>query len=249
MSNVDPADPVFRVNHLVKQFNGLRAVNDVSTEIHQGEAVFVLGPSGSGKSTFLRCLNLLEEPSAGEIYFKGGLIKRPKADINKFRQQVGMVFQHFNLFPHLTILENITIAPVKTGRSSRVEATAKADALLKRIGLYDKRDVYPQQLSGGQKQRIAIVRALVMNPDVILFDEPTSALDPEMVGEVLALMKDLAQEGMTMVVVTHEIGFAREVASRVMFMDAGCVVEEGTPADVIDNPKNPRLQEFFSKVL
>ena len=249
MSNVDPADPVFRVNHLVKQFNGLRAVNDVSTEIHQGEAVFVLGPSGSGKSTFLRCLNLLEEPSAGEIYFKGGLINRPKADINKFRQQVGMVFQHFNLFPHLTILENITIAPVKTGRSSRVEATAKADALLKRIGLYDKRDVYPQQLSGGQKQRIAIVRALVMNPDVILFDEPTSALDPEMVGEVLALMKDLAQEGMTMVVVTHEIGFAREVASRVMFMDAGRVVEEGTPADVIDNPKNPRLQEFFSKVL
>ena len=249
MSNVDPADPVFRVNHLVKQFNGLRAVNDVSTEIHQGEAVFVLGPSGSGKSTFLRCLNLLEEPSAGEIYFKGGLINRPKADINKFRQQVGMVFQHFNLFPHLTILENITISPVKTGRSSRAEATAKADALLKRIGLYDKRDVYPQQLSGGQKQRIAIVRALVMNPDVILFDEPTSALDPEMVGEVLALMKDLAQEGMTMVVVTHEIGFAREVASRVMFMDAGRVVEEGTPADVIDNPKNPRLQEFFSKVL
>lgn len=249
MSNVDPADPVFRVNHLIKQFNGLRAVNDVSTEIHQGEAVFVLGPSGSGKSTFLRCLNLLEEPSAGEIYFKGGLINRPKADINKFRQQVGMVFQHFNLFPHLTILENITIAPVKTGRSSRAEATAKADALLKRIGLYDKRDVYPQQLSGGQKQRIAIVRALVMNPDVILFDEPTSALDPEMVGEVLALMKDLAQEGMTMVVVTHEIGFAREVASRVMFMDAGRVVEEGTPADVIDNPKNPRLQEFFSKVL
>ena len=249
MSNVDPADPVFRVNHLVKQFNGLRAVNDVSTEIHQGEAVFVLGPSGSGKSTFLRCLNLLEEPGSGEIYFKGGLINRPKADINKFRQQVGMVFQHFNLFPHLTILENITIAPVKTGRSSRAEATAEADALLKRIGLYDKRDVYPQQLSGGQKQRIAIVRALVMNPDVILFDEPTSALDPEMVGEVLALMKELAQEGMTMVVVTHEIGFAREVASRVMFMDAGRVVEEGTPADVIDNPKNPRLQEFFSKVL
>ena len=249
MSSVDFAGPVFRVNHLVKQFNGLRAVNDVSTEIHQGEAVFVLGPSGSGKSTFLRCLNLLEEPGSGEIYFKGGLINRPKADINKFRQQGGMVFQHFNLFPHLTILENITIAPVKTGRSSRAEATAKADALLKRIGLYDKRDVYPQQLSGGQKQRIAIVRALVMNPDVILFDEPTSALDPEMVGEVLALMKDLAQEGMTMVVVTHEMGFAREVASRVMFMDAGRVVEEGTPADVIDNPKNPRLQEFFSKVL
>ena len=249
MSSVDFSGPVFRVNHLVKQFSGLRAVNDVSTEIHQGEAVFALGPSGSGKSTFLRCLNLLEEPGSGEIYFKGGLINRPKADINKFRQQVGMVFQHFNLFPHLTILENITIAPVKTGRSSRAEATAKADALLKRIGLYDKRDVYPQQLSGGQKQRIAIVRALVMNPDVILFDEPTSALDPEMVGEVLALMKDLAQEGMTMVVVTHEIGFAREVASRVMFMDAGRVVEEGTPADVIDNPKNPRLREFFSKVL
>lgn len=249
MSNVDPADPVFRVNHLVKQFNGLRAVNDVSTEIHQGEAVFVLGPSGSGKSTFLRCLNLLEEPSAGEIYFKGGLINRPKADINKFRQQVGMVFQHFNLFPHLTILENITIAPVKTGRSSRAEATAKADALLKRIGLYDKRDVYPQQLSGGQKQRIAIVRALVMNPDVILFDEPTSALDPEMVGEVLELMKKLAQEGMTMVVVTHEMGFAKEVASRVIFMDDGQIVEEAEPEEFFGNPKNPRLKEFLSKIL
>ena len=249
MSNVDPADPVFRVNHLVKQFNGLRAVNDVSTEIHQGEAVFVLGPSGSGKSTFLRCLNLLEEPGSGEIYFKGGLINRPKADINKFRQQVGVVFQHFNLFPHLTILENITIAPVKTGRSSRAEATAKADALLKRIGLYDKRDVYPQQLSGGQKQRIAIVRALVMNPDVILFDEPTSALDPEMVGEVLELMKKLAQEGMTMVVVTHEMGFAKEVASRVIFMDDGQIVEEAEPEEFFGNPKNPRLKEFLSKIL
>lgn len=249
MSSVDFAGPVFRVNHLVKQFNGLRAVNDVSTEIHQGEAVFVLGPSGSGKSTFLRCLNLLEEPGSGEIYFKGGLINRPKADINKFRQQVGMVFQHFNLFPHLTILENITIAPVKTGRSSRAEATAKADALLKRIGLYDKRDVYPQQLSGGQKQRIAIVRALVMNPDVILFDEPTSALDPEMVGEVLELMKKLAQEGMTMVVVTHEMGFAKEVASRVIFMDDGQIVEEAEPEEFFGNPKNPRLKEFLSKIL
>lgn len=249
MSSVDFAGPVFRVNHLVKQFNGLRAVNDVSTEIHQGEAVFVLGPSGSGKSTFLRCLNLLEEPGSGEIYFKGGLINRPKADINKFRQQVGMVFQHFNLFPHLTILENITIAPVKTGRSSRAEATAKADALLKRIGLYDKRDVYPQQLSGGQKQRIAIVRALVMNPDVILFDEPTSALDPEMVGEVLELMKQLARDGMTMVVVTHEMGFAKEVATRVVFVDEGQIKEEGNPKEFFEHPKDPRLKEFLSKIL
>lgn len=242
-------EPMFRISHLVKEFNAVHAVNDVTTQIHQGEVVFIVGPSGSGKSTFLRCLNLLEEPTSGEIRFKGELITSPHADVNKFRQHVGMVFQHFNLFPHLTILENITIAPVKTGRSTKKEAVEQAEALLRRIGLYDKRNSYPLQLSGGQKQRIAIVRALVMNPDVILFDEPTSALDPEMVGEVLSLMKDLAQGGLTMVVVTHEIGFAREVASRILFMDKGKIVEEGPPAQLIDHPSNPRLKEFFSKVL
>lgn len=241
--------PMFQISHLVKEFNAVHAVNDVTTQIHQGEVVFIVGPSGSGKSTFLRCLNLLEEPTSGEIRFKGEPITAPHADVNKFRQHVGMVFQHFNLFPHLTILENITIAPVKTGRSTRKEAVEQAEALLRRIGLYDKRNSYPLQLSGGQKQRIAIVRALVMNPDVILFDEPTSALDPEMVGEVLSLMKDLAQGGLTMVVVTHEIGFAREVASRILFMDQGKIVEEGPPARLIDHPSNPRLKEFFSKVL
>lgn len=240
---------MFQISRLVKEFNSLRAVNDVTTRIDRGEVVFIVGPSGSGKSTFLRCLNLLEEPTSGEIRFKGELITSPRADVNQFRQHVGMVFQHFNLFPHLTILENITIAPVKTGRSTRKEAVAQAEALLRRIGLYDKRNSYPLQLSGGQKQRIAIVRSLVMNPDVLLFDEPTSALDPEMVGEVLSLMKDLAQGGLTMVVVTHEIGFAREVASRIMFMDKGSIVEEGPPAQVIDHPSNPRLKEFFSKVL
>lgn len=240
---------MFQISHLVKEFNTVRAVNDVTTQIRQGEVVFIVGPSGSGKSTLLRCLNLLEEPTSGEIRFKGELITAPHADVNKFRQHVGMVFQHFNLFPHLTILENITIAPVKTGRSTRKEAVEQAETLLRRIGLYDKRNSYPLQLSGGQKQRIAIVRALVMNPDAILFDEPTSALDPEMVGEVLSLMKDLAQGGLTMVVVTHEIGFAREVASRILFMDKGKIVEEGPPAQLIDHPTNPRLKEFFSKVL
>ena len=249
MSNQTPPTPIFRISHLVKEFQTTRAVDDVSTEIHQGEVVFIVGPSGSGKSTFLRCLNLLEMPSSGEIYFKGELITAPQTNVNKFREHVGMVFQHFNLFPHLTILENITIAPVKTGRSTKKEATAQAEDLLRRIGLHDKRQAYPQQLSGGQKQRIAIVRALVMNPDVILFDEPTSALDPEMVGEVLSLMKDLAQNGLTMIVVTHEIGFAREVATQVMFMDKGKVIESGTPAQVIDTPTNPRLKDFFSKVL
>lgn len=240
---------MFQISHLVKEFNTVHAVDDVTTQIRQGEVVFIVGPSGSGKSTFLRCLNLLEEPTSGEIRFKGELITAPHADVNKFRQHVGMVFQHFNLFPHLTILENITIAPVKTGRSTRKEAVEQAETLLRRIGLYDKRNSYPLQLSGGQKQRIAIVRALVMNPDAILFDEPTSALDPEMVGEVLSLMKDLAQGGLTMVVVTHEIGFAREVASRILFMDKGKIVEEGPPAQLIDHPSNPRLKEFFSKVL
>ena len=241
------------VKNLTKSFhtlNGeLAVLKGIDQEIKKGEKVVIVGPSGSGKSTFLRCLNLLEEPTSGEILFKGELVTSPRTDVNQFRRHVGMVFQHFNLFPHLTILENITIAPVKTGRSTRKEAVAQAETLLRRIGLYDKRNSYPLQLSGGQKQRIAIVRALVMNPDVILFDEPTSALDPEMVGEVLSLMKDLAQGGLTMVVVTHEIGFAREVASRVLFMDKGKIVEEGPPAQVIDHPANPRLKEFFSKVL
>lgn len=240
---------MFQISHLVKEFNSLHAVHDVTTQIDQGEVVFIVGPSGSGKSTFLRCLNLLEKPTSGEIRFKGESVTSPHADVNRFRRHVGMVFQHFNLFPHLTILENITIAPVKTGRATKKEATAQAETLLRRIGLYDKRHAYPLQLSGGQKQRIAIVRALVMNPDAILFDEPTSALDPEMVGEVLSLMKDLAQGGLTMVVVTHEIGFAREVATRVMFMDKGKIVEEGPPARIIDHPVHPRLKEFFSKVL
>ena len=237
------------VKHLSKSFGDHLVLDDISEHVSPGENVVIIGPSGSGKSTFLRCLNLLEEPTSGEILFKGELVTSPRTDVNQFRRHVGMVFQHFNLFPHLTILENITIAPVKTGRSTRKEAVAQAETLLRRIGLYDKRNSYPLQLSGGQKQRIAIVRALVMNPDVILFDEPTSALDPEMVGEVLSLMKDLAQGGLTMVVVTHEIGFAREVASRVLFMDKGKIVEEGPPAQVIDHPANPRLKEFFSKVL
>ena len=237
------------VSHLKKNFGSLEVLKDISTDIHEGEVVVIIGPSGSGKSTFLRCMNKLEEITAGEVIVDGHNLTDKHIDINKVRENVGMVFQHFNLFPHLTILENITIAPVKTGRSSRKEAADQAETLLQRIGLYGKRHSYPLQLSGGQKQRIAIVRALVMNPDVILFDEPTSALDPEMVGEVLSLMKELAQGGLTMVVVTHEIGFAREVASRVLFMDKGKIVEEGPPDRVIDRPANPRLQEFFSKVL
>lgn len=244
MSNV-----IFEISGLTKEFGSLAAVSNVSTQIKRGEAVFVVGPSGSGKSTFLRCLNLLETPTSGTIRFKDQVITDDKLDINRYRQNVGMVFQHFNLFPNLTIRKNITLAPVKTGRMTQAEADEKADSLLKRIGLYDKRDVYPAQLSGGQKQRVAIVRALAMNPDVILFDEPTSALDPEMVGEVLSLMKDLAQEGMTMVVVTHEIGFAAEVADRIIFMDHGQIVVSGTPDDVIRNSDIPRVRDFFSKVL
>ena len=244
MSNV-----IFEISGLTKEFGSLAAVSNVSTQIKRGEAVFVVGPSGSGKSTFLRCLNLLETPTSGTIRFKDQVITDEKLDINRYRQNVGMVFQHFNLFPNLTIHQNITLAPVKTGRMTQAEADEKADALLKRIGLYDKRYVYPSQLSGGQKQRVAIVRALAMNPDVILFDEPTSALDPEMVGEVLSLMKDLAQEGMTMVVVTHEIGFAAEVADRIIFMDHGQIVVSGTPDDVIRNSNIPRVRDFFSKVL
>lgn len=242
---------LIRVVDVSKEYNGgsVHALSHCNFSVKRGEVVAIIGPSGSGKSTLLRCLNLLEQPSSGTIYFKDVALNGKKVDLDLHRREMGMVFQHFNLFPHLTILENITIAPVKTGRSTRKEAVAQAETLLRRIGLYDKRNSYPLQLSGGQKQRIAIVRALVMNPDVILFDEPTSALDPEMVGEVLSLMKDLAQGGLTMVVVTHEIGFAREVASRVLFMDKGKIVEEGPPAQVIDHPANPRLKEFFSKVL
>ena len=244
MSNV-----IFEISGLTKEFGSLAAVSNVSTQIKRGEAVFVVGPSGSGKSTFLRCLNLLETPTSGTIRFKDQVITDDSLNINHYRQNVGMVFQHFNLFPNLTIHQNITLAPLKTQRMTHQEADERADALLKRIGLYDKRDVYPAQLSGGQKQRVAIVRALAMNPDVLLFDEPTSALDPEMVGEVLALMKDLAQEGMTMVVVTHEIGFAAEVADRIIFMDHGQIVVSGTPDEVIRNSTIPRVRDFFSKVL
>ena len=244
------SENIFEVKGLVKEFaNNVKAIDNVDAEVRKGEVLFIVGPSGSGKSTFLRCLNLLETPTSGHIFFKGADVTDKKNNINKFRQQVGMVFQHFNLFPNLTIHKNITLAPVKTGRLTAKEASEKADTLLKRIGLYDKRNAYPSQLSGGQKQRIAIIRALAMNPDVLLFDEPTSALDPEMVGEVLSLMKELAQEGMTMAVVTHEIAFAAEVADRVFFMDQGKIVISGTPDEVIRNPQNPRAKEFFSKVL
>ncbi len=241
--------PLFHITNLVKQYPAVRAVDNVSLDVNKGDIVFILGPSGSGKSTLLRSLNLLEVPTSGEIFFEGKQINKRGVKVNKHCCNVGMVFQHFNLFPHLTILQNITLAPVKTGRMTKAEAEAKADELLKRIGLHDKRFAYPQQLSGGQKQRIAIVRALVMNPDVILFDEPTSALDPEMVGEVLSLMRDLAQEGMTMIVVTHEIGFAKEIASRVIFMDHGRIIEENNAEEFFNHPKDERLKDFLSKVL
>ena len=240
---------LFDIRHLVKAFPAVRAVDDVSLTVEKGETVFIVGPSGSGKSTFLRCLNFLEQPTSGEIIFKGETVTPHGKKLNHYRQQLGMVFQHFNLFPHLTIRKNITLAPVLTGRATEAEALAKADELLNRIGLYDKRDAYPQQLSGGQKQRIAIIRALAMNPDAILFDEPTSALDPEMVGEVLTLMKELSQEGMTMLVVTHEIGFAREIADRLLFFDQGKIVEQGSPEAVISGSANERVRGFFSKVL
>lgn len=241
--------PLFHITNLVKQYPAVRAVDNVSLDVNKGDIVFILGPSGSGKSTLLRSLNLLEVPTSGEIFFEGKQINKRGVKVNNHCCNVGMVFQHFNLFPHLTILQNITLAPVKTGRMTKAEAEAKADELLKRIGLHDKRLAYPQQLSGGQKQRIAIVRALVMNPDVILFDEPTSALDPEMVGEVLSLMRDLAQEGMTMIVVTHEIGFAKEIASRVIFMDHGRIIEENNAEEFFNHPKDERLKDFLSKVL
>lgn len=238
------------VKNLNKDFEHLKVLKAINEEIQKGEKVVIIGPSGSGKSTFLRCLNLMETPTSGEIFFEGKNITSAKPkEVDKIRQKMGMVFQHFNLFPHLTILDNITLAPVKLKLMSKAEAEKKAIELLERVGLADKAKSYPAQLSGGQKQRIAIVRSLAMNPDVLLFDEPTSALDPEMVGEVLDLMRQLADEGMTMVVVTHEMGFAREVASRVLFMDEGRIVEQNTPQEFFANPKNPRLKEFLSKVL
>ena len=240
---------MIEVKGLKKEFNGLKVLNGIDYKIKQGEKIVVIGPSGSGKSTFLRCLNLLEEPTEGEVWFDGVNITDPQNDINKMRQKMGMVFQHFNLFPHMTVLGNITFAPVRLGLQTKEEANANAMRLLKRIGLEDKTNEYPNRLSGGQKQRIAIVRALAMNPEVLLFDEPTSALDPEMVGEVLDLIRELANEGMTMVIVTHEMGFAREVGTRVLFIDEGVIKEENTPQEFFTNPQNPRLKEFLSKVL
>ena len=237
------------VKNLSKSFGDHLVLDDISEHIYPGDKVVIIGPSGSGKSTFLRSLNLLEEPSAGTIVFDGVEITSPKTDIDKVRRQMGMVFQHFNLFPNMTIQKNITLAPVRTGLMTQAEADEKAMQLLARVGLTEKAGAYPNQLSGGQKQRIAIVRALAMNPKVMLFDEPTSALDPEMVGEVLTVMKELAADGMTMVVVTHEMGFAREVGNRILFMDGGKILEQGSPEAVFGNPQNPRLKDFLSKVL
>ena len=237
------------VKELHKSFGEKHVLKGINEHIEKGEKVVVIGPSGSGKSTFLRCLNLLEQPTSGDIWFRDELITDPKCDIDLLRRRMGMVFQHFHLFPHLTIKKNITLAPVKLKLMTQTEADELAMQLLNRVGLSDKADAYPAQLSGGQKQRVAIVRALAMKPDVMLFDEPTSALDPEMVGEVLEVMKELAEEGMTMVVVTHEMGFAREVATRVLFMDEGHILEQNSPAEFFANPKHPRLQDFLAKVL
>lgn len=237
------------VKDLHKKFDDNHVLRGVNYHVHQGEKIVVIGPSGSGKSTFLRCLNLLETPTSGEIWFDGQLITDPKVNIDKVREHMGMVFQNFNLFNNLSIMDNITLAPVKLKLMEKEEAKEKALSLLERVGLKEKADSYPSQLSGGQKQRIAIVRSLAMNPRVMLFDEPTSALDPEMVGEVLDVMKELAESGMTMIVVTHEMGFAREVGTKVLFMDEGVIMEENTPAEFFNNPKSQRLQDFLSKVL
>ncbi len=249
MSGNKKREPLIQVQNLGKSFGKIDVLKDITVDIYKGDVVFVVGPSGSGKSTFLRCLNRLEEPTKGHIYFEGTDITDPKTDIDKHRQKMGMVFQQFNLFPHMDIMKNLTLAPMKLQGKSQQEAEAEAMRLLERVGLADRAHAYPSQLSGGQKQRIAIVRALCMKPDVMLFDEPTSALDPEMVGEVLNVMRDLADEKMTMVVVTHEMGFAREVATRVMFMDGGYFVEEAAPEEFFSNPKNERLKSFLSKVL
>ena len=242
-------EPLIQVQHLGQSFGDLEVLKDINVDIYKGDVVCVIGPSGSGKSTFLRCLNRLEEPTSGKIFFENVDITSPKTDIDKHRQKMGMVFQQFNLFPHMTIMRNLTIAPMKLQGRSEQEAKAEAMRLLERVGLADRADAYPSQLSGGQKQRIAIVRALCMKPDVMLFDEPTSALDPEMVGEVLNVMRSLAEQKMTMVVVTHEMGFAREVATRVMFMDEGYFMEENEPKEFFEHPKNERLKNFLGKVL
>ena len=245
------AEVIISVKDLQKHFNAgaVHALNGVSVDIEKSEVLVVIGPSGSGKSTFLRCLNLLERPTGGSVVFEGTDITAPRVNINLYRRRMGMVFQHFNLFPHMTVLKNLTLGPTELLKKRPAEAEKKAMQLLERVGLSDRADAYPSQLSGGQKQRIAIVRALCMEPDVMLFDEPTSALDPEMVGEVLDVMKELAKMGMTMVVVTHEMGFAREVADRVLFMDEGVIVEQGTPEEIFDHPQSERLQSFLSKVL
>ncbi len=240
---------LIEVSNLQKSFGKIEVLKGINTNINKGEVVVVIGPSGSGKSTFLRTLNLLELPTGGTINFEGVDITDPSTNINLHRQKMGMVFQQFNLFPHMTILKNMTLAPIKLLKKSKQDAESDAMKLLNKVGLADRADAYPSQLSGGQKQRVAIVRALAMNPDVMLFDEPTSALDPEMVGEVLSVMKELAETGMTMVIVTHEMGFAREVADRVLFIDEGVIMEEGTPDEIFNHPKSPRLQDFLSKVL
>ena len=245
----DRGEVLFKVDGLCKSFGSNLVLDHISTEIKSGEVVVIVGPSGSGKSTFLRSLNLLEMPTGGQILFEGQNITDKKTDIDAYRQKIGMVFQHFNLFPHKTILENLTLAPIKLLKKSKVEADKEAMELLKRVGLEEKASAYPSQLSGGQKQRIAIVRSLAMHPEVMLFDEPTSALDPEMVGEVLNVMTDLAKDGMTMVIVTHEMGFAKEVGTRVLFIDEGQIKEENTPKEFFENPQNARLKEFLSKIL
>ncbi len=237
------------VSHLKKNFGDLEVLKDISTDIHEGEVVVIIGPSGSGKSTFLRCMNKLEEITAGEVVVDGTSLTDKHIDINKVRENVGMVFQHFNLFPHMNVTQNLMLAPVELKKASKEEAKERAIHMLKKVGMDDKAETYPEQLSGGQKQRVAIARALCMTPDIMLFDEPTSALDPEMVGEVLQVMKQLAADGMTMVIVTHEMGFAREVADRVIFMDGGYIVEEGSPQEVLLNPKEPRTIDFLNKVL
>ena len=249
MSVIANGETLFTINNLTKTFKDNHVLRGINTEIKAGEVLVIIGPSGSGKSTFLRCLNLLEEPTDGEIYFEGNKINDKKCNVNELRQRMGMVFQQFNLFPHMTVKKNIMLAPMKLLGMKKEDAEARAMELLNRVGLPDKADAYPNQLSGGQKQRIAIARSLAMNPDVMLFDEPTSALDPEMVGEVLELMKELARDGMTMAVVTHEMGFAKEVGTRVVFIDEGDIQEEGTPEEFFGNPKNPRLRDFLSKVL
>lgn len=240
---------MINVSNLYKNFGKNEVLKDISETIEKGEVVVIIGPSGSGKSTFLRCLNLLEKPTLGTINFEGEDITNKNVDINKIREKMGMVFQQFNLFPHKTVMENLTIGPTKIKKVSSEDAIKKGNELLEKVGLLDKKDAYPNSLSGGQKQRIAIARALAMEPDVMLFDEPTSALDPEMVGEVLNVMKSLAKDGMTMVVVTHEMGFAKEVGDRILFMDEGKIIEKGTPKEIFENPKNPRTQDFLSKVL